>query len=239
MTLRLKPFAFEMRFDKAAISSVPPREQAERALSYLAALGELHPILANWYLKGDSLEQALEKNALTNPGYLINEAGLNRDHTPGAVKFAVWNGIEDPLQGGLTFRYNAHAKRSMSTMSFNDGGALLSALTEPRALLLEMMRRAVVTWPEIDWAVIAPEEYYLDGKVFPDRQTIGWIGFCPHALRRGDYPDATELMEVPGRGTLVVSCAEVMDPSNREHFKTVGAIDTKLVELGYLPLFNN
>jgi len=46
-------------------------------------------------------------------------------------------------------------------------------------------------------------------------------------------------MEVPGRGTLVVSCAEVMDPSNREHFKTVGAIDTKLVELGYLPLFNN
>ncbi|WP_258189651.1 hypothetical protein [Stutzerimonas nitrititolerans] len=62
-----------MRFDKAAISSVPPKEQVERALNYLAALGELHPILANWYLKGDSLEQALEKNALTNCEYLMNE----------------------------------------------------------------------------------------------------------------------------------------------------------------------
>lgn len=239
MTQYFKSFAFEMRFDKAAISSVPPKEQVERALNYLAALGELHPILANWYLKGDSLEQALEKNALTNRGYLMNEAGLNMDHTPDAVKFAVWNGIEDPLQGGLTFRYNAHAKRSMSTMSFNDGGALLSALTEPRALLLEMMRRAVVAWPEIDWGVIAPEEYYLDGKVFPDRQTIGWIGFCPYALRPSDYPDATVLLEVPGRGTLVVTCPEVMDPSNREHFRAVGTIDTKLVELGYLPTFNN
>jgi len=30
-----------------------------------------------------------------------------------------------------------------------------------------------------------------------------------------------------------------MDERNREHFRIVGTLDTKLVELGYLPLFNN
>nr|WP_139112779.1 Imm52 family immunity protein [Stutzerimonas nitrititolerans] len=51
--------------------------------------------------------------------------------------------------------------------------------------------------------------------------------------------DSLRLMHADDRGTLVLSCREVMDPSDREHFKRVGTIDTKLVELGYLPLFNN
>lgn len=37
----------------------------------------------------------------------------------------------------------------------------------------------------------------------------------------------------------MVSCAQVMDEQNREHFRKVGTLDIKLVELGYLSLFNN
>lgn len=46
MTRPFRSFAFEMRFDKAAITRVSPADQVDRSLEYLAALGELDPIFA-------------------------------------------------------------------------------------------------------------------------------------------------------------------------------------------------
>lgn len=146
---------------------------------------------------------------------------------------------EDPLKGGLALSYDAHDMESISSMDFEDAGALVSALENPRPVLVEMLRLALSIWTEIDWGVIAPGRYYLDGQTFSDRQTIGWIGFCPHSLNPGDFSDADELIDIPGRGTILVSSAQVMDERNKEHFRIVGELDTKLVELGYLPVFNN
>ncbi|WP_312446731.1 Imm52 family immunity protein [Stutzerimonas nitrititolerans] len=233
-------FVFQMRFDKQAISKVSHDEQIERIFRYLHALGELRPLLGRWFLQADSLSEALSLDVMNAPHLLEQAVAKNFDADfPAWLSLSVWNGEQNPLKGGLSFQYDAHDMESVASMGFEDAGALVMALDDPQPILLAMMRIAVSIWPEIDWGVIAPEEYYLDGKVFPDRQTIGWIGFCPHALRPSDYPDATVLLEVPGRGTLVVTCPEVMDPSNREHFRAVGTIDTKLVELDYLPMFNN
>jgi len=233
-------FVFQMRFDKQAISKVSHDEQIERIFRYLHALGELRPLLGRWFLQADSLSEALSLDVMNAPHLLEQAVAKNFDADfPAWLSLSVWNGEQNPLKGGLSFQYDAHDMESVASMGFEDAGALVMALDDPQPILLAMMRIAVSIWPEIDWGVIAPEEYYLDGKVFPDRQTIGWIGFCPHALRPSDYPDATVLLEVPGRGTLVVTCPEVMDPSNREHFRAVGTIDTKLVKLGYLPTFNN
>ena len=47
-----------------------------------------------------------------------------------------------------------------------------------------------------------------------------------------------ELITIPERGTIIVNTAEPMDEENPQHLKVVGETDIKLVELGYLPLYN-
>jgi hypothetical protein len=240
MASSFRSFVFKMRFNKHAIAAVPHEEQLERIRRYLGALGQLHPLLGKWYLQGASVQDALSNEVLSNPLALANAAAASFDaEYPTWLSLSVWNGQEDPQQGGLAFSYDAHDMESISSMDFEDAGALVSALENPRPVLVEMLRLAVSIWPEIDWGVIAPGRYYLDGQTFSDRQTTGWIGFCPHPLNPIDFPDADELIDIPERGTILVSSTQVMDERNREHFRIVGTLDTKLVELGYLPLFNN
>lgn len=240
MANSFRSFVFKMRFNKSAIAAVPHEEQLERIHRYLSTLGQLHPLLGKWYLQGASVQDALSNDVLSSPQALSQAAAASFDaEYPTWLSVAVWNGQEDPLKGGLAFSYDAHDMESISSMDFEDAGALVSALENPRPVLVEMLRLALSIWPEIDWGVIAPGRYYLDGQTFSDRQTIGWIGFCPHPLNPGDFSDADELIDIPGRGTILVSSAQVMDEYNKEHFRIPGTLDTKLVELGYLPLFNN
>ncbi|MCU1717542.1 immunity 52 family protein [Pseudomonas sp. 5P_3.1_Bac2] len=240
MTSPFRSFVFKMRFDKQAITSVSRDQQVERVHRYLSALGGLHPLLGKWYLQGSSLQEALKTEVVAEAKNLERAAATGFDtEYPTWLSLSLWNGQEDPLQGGLAFNYYAHDMPSISSIDFEDAGALVSALDDPGALLVEMLRLTVTMWPEVDWGVIAPNKYYLDGQVFSDRQTIGWIGFCPHTLKPSDFPDAKELIDIPERGTIMVNFEQVMDERNRDHFRIVGTHDTKLVELGYLPMFNN
>jgi hypothetical protein len=102
-----------------------------------------------------------------------------------------------------------------------------------------MMRTAVEFWPEIEWGVVVPEDYYLKYRVFTDRLTAGWIGYCPQTLKKSDFSSAEEIIDIPERGSIIVSSSDVMNEKNREHYERVGDIDTKLVELGCLPLFRH
>ncbi|WP_165665947.1 Imm52 family immunity protein [Metapseudomonas otitidis] len=232
-------FVFILRFNKAKIVSIPRTIQIERSFEFLRALGDISPIMNNWYLKGDSLQDALTKNVTLNPTFLIEKIQDNFDpEYPDELDFAVWNGEEDLLKGGLAFSYSAHNLHSMSAMRFEGAGSLLATLPNAYSVLLKIITLAVNIWPEIDWATITPATYYRSGRVFKDRQTIGWIGYCPHTLTKEMLPEAEALIPIPERGTIVVSCRDVMDEKNKAHYERVGDIDTKLVELGYLPIFN-
>ncbi|MGK8705704.1 Imm52 family immunity protein [Metapseudomonas otitidis] len=232
-------FVFVLRFNKAKIVSISRTIQIERSFEFLRALGDISPIMSNWYLKGDSLQDALTKNVILNPTFLIEKIQDNFDpEYPDELDFAVWNGEEDVLKGGLAFSYSAHNLNSISAMRFEGAGSLLATLPDAYPVLLKIITLAVNIWPEIDWATITPATYYRSGKVFKDRQTIGWIGYCPHTLTKEMLPGAEALIPIPERGTIVVSCPDVMDEKNKAHYERVGDIDTKLVELGYLPMFN-
>lgn len=230
-----KSFYLMLRFDKARIMTVPREVQLARSLEFLKNIGELSPRLKNWYLGGDSLEDGLRFNVMDNPEYLHKAS--SRADAATRTKYIIWNGLEDPTQGGVAIIYDAHDRSFVSSIEFEDAGALVMAEANPRQLFVKMFKAAVDIWPEIDWGLVVPEDYYLHRRVFEDRQTIGWIGFCPHALKVSDFPGADELIDVLGRGTIVVSCPQVMDQDNLEHVQRVGNIDIKLMELGYLPMF--
>jgi hypothetical protein len=235
-----KSFIFTFRFNKQAITSLALETQVEKAADFLRQAGAISPLLANWYLQGKSLKDSLSTNVSNNTQALIDKVKRAHDpDLPDLTEFSVWNAIQDPLEGGVAFHYSAHNLDSVSAMSFEDAGALLMKLAHPEETFTKIINLAVNIWPEIDWVTVVPANYFRKGRVFKDRQTIGWIGFCPQPLKQEDFPQAHKLVPVPDRGTIIVSCPEVMNEQNLDHFGQVGDIDTKLVELGYLPLFMN
>lgn len=233
MSRPFESFSFVLRFNPQRIAAVSHAVQLERIAAFLSELGAIHPLLGQWYRQGASRCEALSK-----PLDLEEEARANHDiEVPHWLKVSLWNGQEDPLAGGVAFHYSAHDLGSMTSMRFENGGAIVAGFAEPRQVVLGILRAALSLWPEIDWAVLAPKAHYLRNKAFHYHQTIGWIGFCPHALDASDLPEAHELIEVPGRGTLIVSCPAVMDPLNPLDVQRVNHIDGWLMARGYLPPF--
>lgn len=239
-----RKFTFRMRFNKARIASVARDEQVERSVSFLKTIGGLSPILKDWYLCGDSPESAKRFNVVDSPEYLHKEVMDWVNDQDGdmsrATQYSLWNGEENIFKGGLSLSYFAHDIEMMPAyIEFEDAGALVMALPDVKDVLVGIMSAAVEFWPEIEWGVVAPEDYYLKYRVFTDRLTAGWIGYCPYPLKNADFSSAAEVVDIPGRGSIIVSSSEVMNEKNREHYERVGDIDKKLVELGYLPMFRH
>lgn len=237
-----RSFYFGLRFNKKKIALVSREEQLARSTVYFNQLGKLHPLLKNWYRGGNSPKEGLRFNVVEHPEYLREEADSWCDDSEiisaKRTKYVLWNGQVDPLNGALTMLYDGHGMTiTMPSIEFEDVGFLLLAVPDARSILIGMIHAAVEIWPEIEWGVIAPLNYYLDFRVFKDRQTVGWIGYCPQKLTKEMLLEAEDLISIPDRGTIVVTCPGVMDEKNKEHYERVGNIDTKLVEFGYLPMY--
>lgn len=87
--------------------------------------------------------------------------------------------------------------------------------------------------------MLTSHAYFVYQRIFPDRHSIGWVGFYPYPLGVTDFPAATELVDISGRGTLLLNDREPADETRREHFGRVGRADVRLMELGYLPLLRD
>ncbi|WP_165673285.1 Imm52 family immunity protein [Metapseudomonas otitidis] len=238
-----RKFTFHMRFNKNKIESLSLDEHILRTIGFLKAIGSLSPILKNWFLCGNSPEAARHFSVMDNPESLRKEitnwADAQDSPLASATQYSVWNGEEDIFKGGLAFSYFAHAIPQMPAyMEFEEAGALVAALPDSPRVIIDILKTAAEYWPELEWGVAAPTAYYLKLRTFKDRLTAGWICYCPYLLKKDMFPEAEELILIPERGTIVVSCSGVMDEKNKAHYERVGDIDTKLVELGYLPMFN-
>lgn len=235
---RFVGFEFFLKFDRLRIANISRMEQLQRSRRFFERMGIVSPLLANWYRGGKSIAEGLRFNVMDDSAYLLDEVNDWPDpDDPLRVKYVLWNGEPDILKGGLSIDYDSFTTHSSSAIRIEDIGGLVLADPNIRKTIIEVIKAAVELWPEIRWATAVPQDYYFDRRVFQDRETIGWIGFCPHTLKAPDFPDADELIDVPERGTIVVSCPQVMDQDNLEHAQRVGDIDIKLMKLGYLPMF--
>ncbi|MGE8361116.1 Imm52 family immunity protein [Pseudomonas sp.] len=231
-------FELFFRFDPVRIAAVSRQEQLQRSLRFFERMAAASPLLANWYRGGGSIADGLRFNVMENPRYLHDEADQWADQEdPQRVKYVLWNGEPDIFKGGLSLSYDAMTHPVSCGMCIEDIGGLLRVLPDPTATIKAVMLAAVELWPEITWAVAVPQDHYLFRRVFKDRQSIGWIGFCPHSLSAADLPDAETVVEIPQRGTLVVTCPGVMNDQDRTHVQRVADTDIRLLERGYLPLF--
>ncbi len=97
-----------------------------------------------------SVREAMGNDVLSDPQLLSHDAAASfNPEYPTWLSFLAWNGQKDPTQGSLAFGYDAHDMDSVSSMDSEDTGALVSALENPRPVLVAMLRLAVSIWPEI------------------------------------------------------------------------------------------
>ncbi|MGE8365121.1 Imm52 family immunity protein [Cupriavidus sp.] len=233
-----KRFNFKLSFDKQRISRVPVHVQIDRSLTFLKAMGQIDPILKNWLLCAEGKDDGLTHNVLLDQSSLLREieSWKDSDSDVNDMSFVLWNGVSNPLKGGLSITYHARSGGSLPAyIEFSEAGTLARCLQDPRQGIVELMNTAADLWPEIYWGVAAPNEYLRKQRVFQDRQTVGWIGYCPHPLSTADFPNVAELRATQSQGTIIVSCPGIMDEKNVQHVKVAGETDIKLVELGLLP----
>lgn len=234
-----KRFNFNLSFDRQKIAQVPEQLQIQRSLGFLREIGRIDPILKRWFLCADSRNKGLEHEVLLDEASFVREvqSWKDDDFAINDMSFVLWNGISNPLEGGLSLKYHARDRGSLPTgLEFSDAGALVRCLQNPRQGLVELISTALEFWPEIAWGVVAPNAYYRRQRTFADRQTVGWIGYCPQPLLAQDFPLVDELRATPAQGSIIVTCPGVMDEHNAQHLQKTAATDTRLVELGLLPM---
>lgn len=169
-------YIFELYFDPARLLELDDDQHLQRIERFLDALAPLHPVLENWYLCGDSLRDALSHNVTEHRQDLAK--ALSRDRRTRAVELVLWNGEEDPLKGGLSLDYEASGRAVSSRLQLEDAGSLLQVFDAPASSFVAIFLAALEIWPETTWGMLAPHTYFVHQRTFPDRRSIGWIGFA-------------------------------------------------------------
>ena len=90
-------------------------------------------------------------------------------------------------QGGLSLDYEASGRAVSTRLQLEDAGSLLQVFDAPASSFVAIFLAALEIWPETTWGMLAPHAYFVHQRTFPDRRSIGWIGFCPHPLRATDF----------------------------------------------------
>lgn len=84
------------------------------------------------------------------------------------------------------------------------------------------------------FASIAPDAS-IDLRVFPHRETVGWMALVPGADLSEEMPFVALAEYIPEVGTLIVTTKEAFDAENPEHLKLQRATEIFLADRDLLP----
>lgn len=80
------------------------------------------------------------------------------------------------------------------------------------------------------------ESYKSAFCTFPHRKCIGWMAFIPQIVTSKQLPLAAEIININGKGTVIVSVTEPFNLSNLGHIQRANEIEMDMVDLDLLPL---
>ncbi|NWC11986.1 immunity 52 family protein [Pseudomonas agarici] len=80
------------------------------------------------------------------------------------------------------------------------------------------------------------DTYETDFCTFPHRKCVGWMAFVPRAVTSEQLPLAAEIIDIPGKGTVIVTVKEPFELTNMAHIRRANEIEMDMVDLDLLPL---
>lgn len=206
-------------------------------------LRQLSPKLAEWFLGGDTKEEALlysafdESGPTTSIAAVLQEKYRKKKSNIISRPIGLWNG-EEGLEGATMGQLYRQVKEP-SLIHFETEIADFLEYSK----VLSTTRKIVEIWSPL-FASVEPVFY---DPVFKDRPSVGWMLYLPRMLTAQQIPEARALVPVIGKdakgkdkqlGTIIVSVIdEPFSDQNPEHVKIANAIEIRLVDQDLLPRY--
>ena len=207
-------------------------------------LRQLSPKLAEWFLGGDTKDDAFLYSAFDESGPTTAITAVLREkyrRKKGGIisrPIGLWNG-EESLDGATMGQLYRQVKEP-SLIHFETEIAVFLEYSK----VLSATRKIVDIWNPL-FASVEPVFY---DPVFKDRPGVGWMLYLPRVLTVEQVPEARALVPVMGKdekgkdkqlGTIIVSVMdEPFSDENAEHVKIANAIEIRLVDQDLLPRFS-
>ncbi|MGF6731024.1 hypothetical protein OKW50_003105 [Paraburkholderia youngii] len=237
---------FEQHRDSSVIPSSAFEFHIRRLRPLIDLMTQKDRTLANWYMQGDTITEALlckvYENNEPSEAAVLSLADEYKGKASNVTKsIGIWNGVESGGEGATAY------------VSFDGGGVISqmldleigeknlnsSRLGEYKSVA-EIVAKTVEIYGSL-YVTFGPRKYTTEA-VFDDRLAVSWMLYLPHVLTQAQVPEARDLIPVirdgNQQGTIVVSVTdEVFDVHNREHVKAANDIEIRLADQDLLPRF--
>lgn len=200
----------------------------------------------NWYLGGDSLQDALQYDVFAN-GAISKAAidALKADYGHGKKidrpkALGIWNGRQDDgATAIMSLMIDTGIISNSVDLSLDEKANGLSRLGNYKSVA-EVVAKVAELYHSL-YVTFGPRAYQ-DQQVFDDRLGVSWMLYLPHVLTPAQVPEARALIPVmrdgQQQGTIIVSVTdEVFDVNNRAHVKAANDIEIRLADQDLLPRF--
>ncbi|MCC8402933.1 immunity 52 family protein [Paraburkholderia sp. MMS20-SJTN17] len=237
----------EQHRDRTDIPNADWESHMRRLRPILDLLKEKDRTLGEWYLKGETAQEALQHRAYDGKApaktaieALSKEYGRKNKDDPKTV--GIWNGIRsDQIGASLSLEIDGGEIFPKSLeISLNEKNERRGSRLGDYRSVAEVLSEVVRTYDSF-YVTYGPFFYYTN-KVFDDRPGVSWMLYLPHVLTSSEVPEARALIPVTRdgkqQGTIIVSVTdEVFDVNNRTHVKAANDIEIRLADQDLLPRY--
>lgn len=234
---------FRAHFKIDLVSPPTLDDDLAKLFEFRQHLRQLSPNLAEWFLGGDTKEQAYlyaafdESGPTTAIAAVLREKYRNKQSSIISRPIGLWNGETGAM--GATMGQLYREIKNPSLVDFDTRVA--DFLEYPKVLSTTL--KMVDIWNPL-FVSVEPTFYE---PVFKDRPGVGWMLYLPQVLTLQQVPEARALVPVMGKdakgrarqvGTVIVSVTDApFSDLNPEHVRIANAIEIRLVDQDMLPRF--
>jgi len=234
---------FRAHFSADQDFSASPTEDMRRFFELRQHVRQFSPALQDWFLGGESKENALLYSAFDERGpsteilAVLTARRQSKNVNALSRVIGLWNGeegIDGATMGGVVRPRPEPSIVHFETecIDFLDFSCVSSTVRK----MIDIWRPKFVS--------VEPTFYE---SVFKDRPGVGWMLYLPHSLNARQVPEARALLPVVSKdeenkerqlGTIIVSVTDaVFSDHNPEHLEIAHSIEIRLVDQDLLPRF--
>jgi len=213
---------------------------AQRTEHFFQSLASCDRNLSNWYGKGWTLEEALEKRIETHASALRREF-LQQQEREGRMQgegfsLSLWNGENQEGETGLSLLCGEASPWVTNSCVLRppQEGPMAERLVQ--APTFSRILRAMVLAFEPEWGIATSHEHLNRVTESAEAGTfVGWLTYFSH--RRGALPalpPPVQLEPVAGLGTLVLLTPERFSIANPTHLELAREVSERLAHAGLL-----
>jgi hypothetical protein len=212
-------------------------EQLDEIHQFLPALKNYSSDLGQWYLKGETVADALLYPLFDhgiNPKALAKLQAAPNAPTRARV-LGFWNGLTGDPGASLRYLYREANGGCVITLELPPTGELNK---EQEAK--QLIQTAIEIWQPT--AISLRTAAYSDHQTFTDRLPMGWLLYLARPIEAEFITEAAKIIPISVDekivGTLLMSNLEKFDDANEQHLKQAKSIEIRLANEDLLPRYS-